>query len=454
MIRLLRLELRRNIMPLLLPVVAVLLWISPYGRSLAGIAVWTRRGAVLQDALQGFGPVAAGAAAWTGSREHRARMRDLMASTARGSWARTLPAWAATALWGLGFLAVAVGVLYGLTAASASLGHPLWWPVAVAAAALLAFFSGGYAIGALLPGRFVAPLTAIGAFMLLVVAATLAQARHPAALAGPVGAVSDPYRPLFFRTGHAVPEVQVIFAAGLAVLALGALALPTGAGGSAVRSAGAVLAATGAGMAATALWLAGTGHIARDSGAVDIPLLRSPGEGRPVAYTPVCEGGAIQVCVHPAFTTVLDESAAALRPVTGQLAGVPGVPGRVEERMLPGGPRVTGGALYVPAPFGAFDSGHPLTSAVARKMRADAACGLLYGSWNVTGQARWAVALGVVAAAGDPDTPVLPGAARPDASVTAAARRFAALAPAARRQWLAAHLTALRAGRLALTDLP
>jgi hypothetical protein len=35
-----------------------------------------------------------------------------------------------------------------------------------------------------------------------------------------------------------------------------------------------------------------------------------------------------------------------------------------------------------------------------------------------------------------------------------AARRFAALTPAARHDWLAQHLTALRAGQISLTELP
>ena len=38
--------------------------------------------------------------------------------------------------------------------------------------------------------------------------------------------------------------------------------------------------------------------------------------------------------------------------------------------------------------------------------------------------------------------------------VFAAARRFAALPAPARHAWLAAHLAALRAGRLTLKDLP
>jgi hypothetical protein len=42
----------------------------------------------------------------------------------------------------------------------------------------------------------------------------------------------------------------------------------------------------------------------------------------------------------------------------------------------------------------------------------------------------------------------------PGSPAYAAAQRFAALAPSARRAWLVRHLTALRAGRIILAQLP
>jgi hypothetical protein len=42
----------------------------------------------------------------------------------------------------------------------------------------------------------------------------------------------------------------------------------------------------------------------------------------------------------------------------------------------------------------------------------------------------------------------------PGSAVAAAAQRFAALAPGARRAWLLAHASDLRAGRIALGQLP
>ena len=42
----------------------------------------------------------------------------------------------------------------------------------------------------------------------------------------------------------------------------------------------------------------------------------------------------------------------------------------------------------------------------------------------------------------------------PGSPAYAAAQRFAALAPSARHAWLVQHLTALRAGRITLAQLP
>jgi hypothetical protein len=53
-----------------------------------------------------------------------------------------------------------------------------------------------------------------------------------------------------------------------------------------------------------------------------------------------------------------------------------------------------------------------------------------------------------------PPRPAAPPAWRPGTPAYAAARRFAALPAAARHAWLARHLTALRAGRITLRDLP
>ena len=61
---LLRIELRRNTVLLLLPVLAALVWFSPTGRHLGTLALWPGRSIDVQSALQGVGPLFAGAAGW------------------------------------------------------------------------------------------------------------------------------------------------------------------------------------------------------------------------------------------------------------------------------------------------------------------------------------------------------------------------------------------------------
>jgi hypothetical protein len=63
---------------------------------------------------------------------------------------------------------------YGVTAAQATWGGPPWWPVAVRAAGVTDCSVLGFALGSFLPGRFTAPLVALGAFLALLVGFHLA----------------------------------------------------------------------------------------------------------------------------------------------------------------------------------------------------------------------------------------------------------------------------------------
>ncbi len=75
---------------------------------------------------------------------------------------------------------------------------------------------------------------------------------------------------------------------------------------------------------------------------MDIPAPHDAASDRPLSYTPVCDGGAIQVCLNPAYRAYLPDMTAALSPLLSQLAGLPGVPDRVTQAApvsheLPGG---------------------------------------------------------------------------------------------------------------------
>jgi hypothetical protein len=79
--------------------------------------------------------------------------------------------------------------------------------------------------------------------------------------------------------------------------------------------------------------------------------------------------------------------------------------------------------------------GSPAQAAVTAALLQDGAAGLATPEFSLGGQG-----------------PRAPGRAAAD--VAPAARRFAALPAAARHAWLASHLAALRAGRIALAQLP
>lgn len=436
----LRLEARRNITPLLLPVLALLVWFSPYGRSLGDLALWTRRNNALLESMLGVAPFMAGVAAWTASRDGRRQTLDLMATTPVGRWRRALYGWAATTLWGLLFYAVATTILFSLTAREATWGGPSWWAVAVGAATITAFSAAGYALGTLLPGRFVAPLTASCSFLVLVIGAVLKSTNTSFGLVTPVGSSIDPDRAIFFHTGPAEAIVQLTFLLGVTAVSLGALG----------RRAGIALTAAGAVAAATGLWLAGSSTLNTNENQIFIPHLQHSATPRALSYTPVCDHSLIPTCVHPAYRKALGDVADALRPVTAQLAGLPGVPTRIDLRQSEH--PVDRTVLYLAPPLDQIDHGEPIVGDDARKLRSFVA---FHFVGNGDGAAQQAVMLGILAAAGDPmSSAVLPIRGDPDPTVANAGRRFAALPATERRQWLATHISALQSGRLTPEDLP
>jgi peptidoglycan/LPS O-acetylase OafA/YrhL len=145
--RLLRLELRRNTMVWLLPLLAVLMWYGPYRVSMEYAPVWDLRASVMLDHFLPLLALGAGVAAWTGSRDARRRTTDLVTATPRPGWPRLLATCAATSCWMLAAYACLVAVLYGVTSRQATWGGPAWWPVAVGAAALAATCALGFAVG-------------------------------------------------------------------------------------------------------------------------------------------------------------------------------------------------------------------------------------------------------------------------------------------------------------------
>jgi hypothetical protein len=280
---------------------------------------------------------------------------------------------------------------------------------------------------------------------------------------------------------------QVMFPAGLAVALLAALALPRGSGGRRLRAAAAAVTAAGLAAAGTAVALAGTGQL-DSQGMIAIPVLHNAASDRPIRFTPVCSHTAIPVCLNPAYASYLPVTVTALAPLLSEVGGLPGAPARISQGAAVyrqgignsvsiglAGPAISGRPpvfrLLLPVQL----AGPALTtSQLAAQIRSNAGPEIvahIVGAGRTPSPAQWAVVAALARAPGLPRPGSRPGSTptgsrdrgvlrqpaselAPGSPAYAGAQRFAALAPSARHAWLVHHLTALRAGRITLAQLP
>ena len=122
-----------------------------------------------------------------------------------------------------------VAVLYIQTALQAGWGGPPLWPVFVGAAGVVAVTMIGFICGVVFPGRFTAPLVAIG--VLVLYQTGLRQALGVTASSGTYALLSPASAPPSVDTGvyfHVAPDLsitQVMFMGGIAVALFGVLGL-------------------------------------------------------------------------------------------------------------------------------------------------------------------------------------------------------------------------------------
>ncbi|HYS32412.1 MAG TPA: hypothetical protein VEM58_09135, partial [Streptosporangiaceae bacterium] len=429
-----------------------------------------------------------GAAAWVGSREARRHTTDLVTITARPRWARLLTTWAATTGWAIAGCLGCLAVLYTVTARQAGWGGPLWWPAAVVAASLAALSAIGFAAGTLVPGRLTAPLAAVAAFFMLALSTELIVGSQSywqisPLVTGPWDAGPNAGVGTFYPYLPDLSIAQVMFLAGLTIAVLAALALPRGSGGRRLRAAAAAACAGGLVAAGTAVALAGTGRLDAH-GMIAIPALHDAANDRPIRFSPVCSQTAVPVCLNPAYASYLPAVAAALKPVLHEIAGLPGAPVRISQAAVTyqqGAGNSVGASLAGPPVSGRPPVYHlllpdqlpgPVTTvselaAAARLTAGPAILASVMGDGPGASQAQHAVTAALEMAAGLPlhrSPPGIPPAAgsqpgtppevTPGSPAYAAAQRFAALPASARHAWLVRHLTALRAGRITLAQLP
>ena len=500
--RALRLEFKRNAVPYVLPLLAAVFYFNTLRTADGFPPIWTLRASAITDhMLFEFSAFAGGLAAWAGSREGRRKTADLVATTPRAAWARQSIALAATLCWMLLAFLAGIAVLYIQTALQASWGGPPLWPVFTGAAGVTAVTMIGFTCGVLFPGRFTAPLVAIGALVLYQTG--FHRALGVTASPGTYALLSPANAPPVVDAGvyyHVAPDLsitQVMFMGGIAVALFGVLGLATAfrelaparglasaraalarSDGRLLRAAAVILVACGVAASWTAFALAGTAK-PDAAGGWEIPALHSAASDQPLPISQSCTStSGFQVCVHPAFSFYLDDVAAALQPVAAEIAGLPGAPARAAEvASVSGGKNVQSGisgspqvfkftAEQVGPMFGEF-FGIPDAAAWREGFQQGLLDAFLTGRPPhagpvpiLLGPAQQAVEDALLTTAGTNLSATIgkmlqngqPIAGPP--AVVSAARRFAALPASARHAWLAAHLAALRAGTITLAQIP
>ena len=434
--RMLKIEARRSLGLWLFPPVAFLVWFTTRETLPAGIWLWPDTSFSIQQTLVLAGPLAAGMAAWAATRERRLGTEELLATTSQPTAVRLLVAWASSMVWiALGYLA-AVAILFASAYLGGVYGIPTVWPVILGLFALVADSAIGFAAGQYVPSRFTAPLIAIALYWVqgVTIAYSVSSLRY-------LSPVVDLYHSVFYGVVPNIFVAQSLWLLGLAIVAL-VFAVRRGERRSVVP-----WIALAAGLAATAT---GAVVLLGTPSQVTATQLR---EAR-IAYEPVCDDGDLRVCVHPSYRQMLPEASATIRGVTGPLAGVDGGPERAEQTPYDGTGLTPDGTLtfYV---YDGTSMGDGFASSVTLNLVFDPrakqggagptppdAAQSAIGGWLLEQAGReasvadnWAVGKGMP-------------------RVAQARERFDALPAEKRTAWLDANYRRLRAGEVAVEEIP
>jgi hypothetical protein len=505
-VRILRIEVRHSAFVWAIPLLAVLFVYDPFRTASGYPALWTLRASVVLNKFwPDCVPFATGFSAWAGSREGRRNVDDLLGTTARPAWTRQLCSLLGTLAWVLAVFLAGVVVLYVRTAQAATWGGPPIWPVVAGVVSLTAVCALAFTLGALFPGRFTAPIVALGITVLALVAfqRAVSQGGSSVAALSPDGLVPANDQGVFYPVAPDVSIVQVMFYAGAVLGAIGLLGLSprTGgvgwrgaldtasAGGARLRAVATTVFAAGIALAVTGFGLAGTARASSVTGGIEVPALHDSASDKPIPYTPVCANvsGGFQVCLHPAYKSYLSQAMHSFGPVITELFGLPGAPVRAVEvpgQALPsimqqvnGNGVVTGNppvyefsmdnaVTLVPdatqfqdgfqqdivhavivGPIGQMVTMEDGSSAFQPTTGTPAQQGVMDGLLKAVGSQPYPNC-------GPGDNPNAQQCGRPSMPVTAVADKFAALPAATRHAWLVAHLAALKAGHITLAQIP
>ena len=305
---LLRIEFRRSVGLVCFPLLVVAAgWLAKDSMP-TGVYTWLDTSSAIRETVPFVGAFVAGISAWTAGRNRWRGMADLLFSTPRSPAARDLITWAGTAFWGAAvYVALAAGLL-SVTWWNATWGAPPPGYLLVGLLAVVANSAVGYAAGYYLPSRFIAPLVAIGLFV-----AQFAPINY-SSVALLLPASSWVVQLNVFMEVPPIALQQGLWFCGVGAVALAAVVAKSRRGDATswVLLAGALLLCA-AGFAASMVTPHLRGFMLADKAA-------------PFEY--VCDEGRITVCVHPAYEKLLPQAAEVVNELGEPLAGIPGAPTR------------------------------------------------------------------------------------------------------------------------------
>jgi hypothetical protein len=486
--RLFWIETRRNVGLLAFPLLIGLAWlawlIQRQEEQHTTIALWPQTSVDIAFAVAFLGPAAGGLAAWMAGRDRRRGLSELLKTTPAPATKRDMTLLAATTLWAL-LAFLAAGAYLGIvTAREATWGGPAWPPIFIAGLAIASQAAIGYAagsfVGGSVPSRLMAGLVPIVLFFSEVLPGLISRGDVP--LGPTISANSYPYENLapwavvrdIAGTVFWEPRMDLVWSAAAWYVGLGGLALAT----ILLRRYRTSLVGWGTLAAAALALVVGWTQL------VPAKVFDVPSASRAVAYEPVCTQDSFAICLHPAYESVLDDTAALVDAVVSPLVGLPAFPVRAEQvrpvlegeaidetafgpveaspyvlAIMPADPQANDGveAAYIATAAVAGQTDrlvpmlNPAQSAIA--------------SWLMDQSGlEWSTAMGVLFPPVNEGTPIKEavdsGMMAPDeaddllAQIELAADRFGALTPEAQHAWLEANFAALRAGDLTLDDLP
>lgn len=469
---LLGLEIRRSQGYWLLPVMVALSLYSSSYRSYdqPGLTLWYLANNSIMQSYVVIGSFAAALGAWLADRDRRRRISGLLDSVPVVPFRRDLTTMGVAAFWGLAGYGIVGGwfAWQGFTEATwGGADVPL---IATGALAIILFTAIGVLAGRLLPNKLTPILTFLFALMLTVGSdlfklvstgtneyGTYEQVRQPFKLLMPWG-LTDAYPDVYFSLHAATVGDSLLWLAGVIGVVMSLLALRT------VRTVAGWLALAGS------MVLAGIGAFPLVDRQLDPDL---SGATTAVPYELSCQArGGFEICLHPAYESKLGETADLVGTVFAPIQGLNGVPSRWEQSSpVSRRNREEIGVIdqvgYDHSLNNAMTTIFPIAETSEGGYPQQPASQLVIMNWLV-GQSSasaqrtdwfgWPAEVPVVeqdygngSIGVGPDQEAL-AAFQPQ--MDAAQARFAALPETEQRAWLEDNWDALRAGDLALDDLP